>query len=266
MYDPHTSSRRIVSVVNPLPGRNDPCHCGSGLKYKKCHAERDREAAHSPQLRLLAGAPEPARRQMLDLPPASNLNRAWEVDIAPVPATFADDAAARPSAILVVAPPFVIGSEVVNRPSAEPDELAELLARQVLAAMENTGATPTHVSIRHPALIEPLERSLGPHGIDVMLHGELPGVNDALQNLLAHVYGGIVPLHLLRAQPETWAGWGMPAALVARMFRAAAAYHRAAPWKISTDEIPIFRVAPGGTHVDRRHTRRRRGSDGARLV
>lgn len=21
----------------PKLGRNDPCHCGSGLKYKKCH-------------------------------------------------------------------------------------------------------------------------------------------------------------------------------------------------------------------------------------
>jgi uncharacterized protein len=20
-----------------LPGRNDPCHCGSGKKFKKCH-------------------------------------------------------------------------------------------------------------------------------------------------------------------------------------------------------------------------------------
>jgi len=24
------------------PGRNDPCHCGSGRKYKKCHLESDR--------------------------------------------------------------------------------------------------------------------------------------------------------------------------------------------------------------------------------
>jgi hypothetical protein len=23
-------------------GRNDPCWCGSGQKYKKCHSERDR--------------------------------------------------------------------------------------------------------------------------------------------------------------------------------------------------------------------------------
>ena len=25
--------RRVASKL----GRNDPCHCGSGLKYKKCH-------------------------------------------------------------------------------------------------------------------------------------------------------------------------------------------------------------------------------------
>jgi len=23
------------------PGRNDPCWCGSGLKYKRCHLEED---------------------------------------------------------------------------------------------------------------------------------------------------------------------------------------------------------------------------------
>src|SRR5205807_9945221 len=30
-----------------LPGRNDPCHCGSGKKYKKCHEERDSAAKHT---------------------------------------------------------------------------------------------------------------------------------------------------------------------------------------------------------------------------
>jgi preprotein translocase subunit SecA len=30
------SKRRPVSV-NQAPGRNDPCHCGSGKKYKHCH-------------------------------------------------------------------------------------------------------------------------------------------------------------------------------------------------------------------------------------
>src|SRR5947209_7281935 len=29
------------------PGRNDPCWCGSGKKYKKCHLASDEEAARS---------------------------------------------------------------------------------------------------------------------------------------------------------------------------------------------------------------------------
>ena len=28
----------------PKIGRNDPCHCGSGKKYKKCHAQLDAQA------------------------------------------------------------------------------------------------------------------------------------------------------------------------------------------------------------------------------
>jgi hypothetical protein len=30
-----------------LPGRNDPCHCGSGKKYKKCCEEKDATAKHA---------------------------------------------------------------------------------------------------------------------------------------------------------------------------------------------------------------------------
>lgn len=35
------------------PGRNDPCHCGSGRKYKKCHLRED-EHAHAQQSRPAA--------------------------------------------------------------------------------------------------------------------------------------------------------------------------------------------------------------------
>ena len=34
-------SIRTVSAGNKTPGRNDPCWCGSGKKYKKCHLNRD---------------------------------------------------------------------------------------------------------------------------------------------------------------------------------------------------------------------------------
>ena len=37
------------------PGRNDPCHCGSGLKYKKCHSVAD-DAARSAELSAQAAA------------------------------------------------------------------------------------------------------------------------------------------------------------------------------------------------------------------
>jgi hypothetical protein len=28
-------------ILTPMPGRNEPCWCGSGKKYKKCHLEQD---------------------------------------------------------------------------------------------------------------------------------------------------------------------------------------------------------------------------------
>jgi uncharacterized protein len=34
-HAPRPATRRVV----PTPGRNDPCPCGSGLKFKKCHGK-----------------------------------------------------------------------------------------------------------------------------------------------------------------------------------------------------------------------------------
>jgi uncharacterized protein len=33
--------RHAPRRVEPVPGRNDPCPCGSGRKYKKCHGAAD---------------------------------------------------------------------------------------------------------------------------------------------------------------------------------------------------------------------------------
>ncbi|MBN1563106.1 MAG: SEC-C domain-containing protein [Anaerolineae bacterium] len=30
-------------IAPKRPGRNDPCWCGSGKKYKKCHLREDQE-------------------------------------------------------------------------------------------------------------------------------------------------------------------------------------------------------------------------------
>lgn len=37
-------------------GRNDPCHCGSGKKYKQCHLEKDEQAAREARARAMAEA------------------------------------------------------------------------------------------------------------------------------------------------------------------------------------------------------------------
>jgi hypothetical protein len=45
------------------PGRNDPCHCGSGQKYKKCHLASD-DAARSAELSALAAAAAEAQAKV----------------------------------------------------------------------------------------------------------------------------------------------------------------------------------------------------------
>jgi hypothetical protein len=35
--------------TEPRIGRNDPCWCGSGKKYKNCHLQQDREEGHEPE-------------------------------------------------------------------------------------------------------------------------------------------------------------------------------------------------------------------------
>ena len=37
------SGQPVRAAPNELPGRNDPCWCGSGLKYKNCHMRLDQE-------------------------------------------------------------------------------------------------------------------------------------------------------------------------------------------------------------------------------
>jgi len=47
LFDGIISSVKKKQVVVPevTPGRNDPCWCGSGRKYKKCHLPEAEEKA-----------------------------------------------------------------------------------------------------------------------------------------------------------------------------------------------------------------------------
>ena len=39
-----------------LPGRNEPCHCGSGKKYKQCHLDQDETSAREVRAKATAEA------------------------------------------------------------------------------------------------------------------------------------------------------------------------------------------------------------------
>jgi hypothetical protein len=51
-----------ASVPGSL-GRNDPCHCGSGKKYKQCHLEQDEKAQREARAKAAESAPAPAAEE-----------------------------------------------------------------------------------------------------------------------------------------------------------------------------------------------------------
>jgi hypothetical protein len=46
-------------TTDARPGRNDPCHCGSGRKYKQCCLDKDEAKVRTAQAKAAAAAPEP---------------------------------------------------------------------------------------------------------------------------------------------------------------------------------------------------------------
>jgi hypothetical protein len=58
-----------------IPGRNDPCHCGSGKKYKKCHWQEDQaRATDHPQLERARAE----RLEALGQPTDSEMRKMYE--------------------------------------------------------------------------------------------------------------------------------------------------------------------------------------------
>lgn len=61
-----------MTTPNP-PGRNEPCHCGSGKKYKQCCLAKDEEAAR--KARAKAAARAPAVEAPAEAPPPQRARR-----------------------------------------------------------------------------------------------------------------------------------------------------------------------------------------------
>jgi hypothetical protein len=50
----------MAAQTGERPGRNEPCHCGSGRKYKHCCLEKDEAKARAAREKAAAEAPLPA--------------------------------------------------------------------------------------------------------------------------------------------------------------------------------------------------------------
>jgi len=221
-------------------GRNDPCPCGSGKKYKRCCQGLDREAG-------IAGL-EAGRVRSIASGAAE-----WQADIVPFPSALDDDPAARLATVLVVADGLVVHTDVLSRPSPEPEEMAATLAAAVLAARERIGHSPERVVVREGEVADALARALarraaaaGPDETPPpsIAAGRLPDLDRVAFALTEQVTGS--PTKFFLSCPDTWAGWGLPEETVAGLFRAAAEFYRAAPWTTMANLDVLEAVMPAG--------------------
>jgi len=222
------------------PVRNDPCPCGSGRKYKRCCWPKDRASS---SLRLQPGSGAPAASVGPADAPAPSA--AWEVDLVPVPITFASEADARPAALLVVCDGFVLHHDIVASAPAEAAAVAALLAEAIRATAERVGAPP-QVLVRLPAVAAALRNAALP-GAPQVSAAPLRELDPAAADLISHLSGAPKDRPIGMSRPETWKGWGLGGALIADLFRAAAAFHRAKPWRSLENEDVLRLAAPSGT-------------------
>jgi len=224
----------------PLPHRNDPCPCGSGRKFKRCHGNH---ADGTPPALSVADGGEaggaPGAR------PTPHPEARWEVDLLPLPITIGSDPDARPVILLVVGDGYVLHQQALNQPPSDPVEVAGLLLRGVRAVVDRVGSWPPVVAVRTPALAAALSAAAGsvPARIET---GPLPEFDEASRGLFAFLGPGLEDRPLGLSSPETWKGWGLPAGMIADLFSAAADYYHARPWRTITDETLLQADCPTG--------------------
>ena len=62
-------------------GRNDPCHCGSGRKYKQCCLAKDEAAERAARAKAAekeTSAPEPEAQRAAPPPPKHTTRQPWK--------------------------------------------------------------------------------------------------------------------------------------------------------------------------------------------
>lgn len=172
-----------------MPGRNDPCPCGSGKKYKTCCWRKDQEARS-----------ERMDRRM----PALEPSELWSIDLLPLPIYLGDAPDAHPATLLVVSGTTLIYSDLVTNVPGEVEAQARLLEDGLRKAMERTGRAPEALDLLYPELVAVLEPKLRAEGIEVERAYDMLELDAA--GMAMHRELGESRLPYRTASPQTWAG------------------------------------------------------------
>jgi SEC-C motif/Domain of unknown function (DUF6930) len=216
------SRRKVILGI----GRNDPCPCGSGLKYKRCCMARDTEAATDG---IVPFRPASARTSG----GGGNVGSVWDVEAVPMHIVIEERGAVRPVVLLVSDGELVLEAGLQGRLRGDAGAVAAALERAIGVAARRSGVWPEEVRVRHQAVADALRPLLRARDVRVSALDPLPDLEEAARAMMEHISGGALWPPVGRAR--TWTGWDLPGALVADTFRAAAEFWRAAAWRFASN-------------------------------
>jgi hypothetical protein len=230
-------------------GRNQPCPCGSGRKYKQCCEALDHDVGLLFRV-TAADVPGPTPAEVARAAGAEP----WQADVirgmggTESPGSGAGGASAM---TLVLGGGHVLCLEALQRAPEDADRTAALLERALRVAVRSAGVTPSELLVRTEDLAARLREGSSPAGAAVTASTELPELDLFAQGAVEQFNAGesqVPRTEVLRTQMhDTWREWGWPSGVVAELFRAAAEYWRAAPWRLLDTAQPLSLRLPSGS-------------------
>jgi hypothetical protein len=227
------------------PGRNEPCPCGSGRKYKLCCQSAD-AALEAAAAASATRTSQPGRRELSHRPAILEVIRAvpeWAADIFALPVAVTDGSSPRPVALLVTAGELVVHSDMLGRLRGGAGPVAEALELGVREAARIVGHWPERVVVRHADVADALAPRLASRQTSVRA-GEDPGLAVAAKSLLQHMIGE--SMWPPPSSAELWRGWELADGLVGELFAAAARFYRSAPWTVAGNFQAPRAIMPSG--------------------
>lgn len=251
---PHSSVHTISSRM-PV-SRNALCPCGSGRKYKRCCMRADLEKGRGLSL-VRTGASVAAPRSLelttarsrpqrqLDTGPMSPGGRAseWQVDLVPILSTW-DTHTRMVMGLVVDSSGFVLSGDVLESAPSETSDVVNAVAELIEATVTKVGLRPSLVRVRHPAVRAGLAPELSRRGTVVKTARKLPWLDQVRRGFAIDVLRLDDP-DLVAVSTGTWSSWGIASAEIADLFRAAANFWSAEPWRTIPGDEAMSIVIPG---------------------